>query len=168
LTTNSKRDQKKRPTADETFLEICDVVRKRSTCLRRAVGAVLVKDGQVLATGYNGAPRGSPHCIELGTCLREELNVPSGERAELCRGVHAEQNVIIQAARHGVNIKGSTLYCTNFPCSICSKMIINAGIIKIVYRDHYTDELSLKLLQEADIELVQYESTTDSEERESP
>lgn len=160
LTTNFKRDPKKRPTADETFLEICDVVRKRSTCIRRAVGAVLVKDGQVLATGYNGAPRGSPHCYELGTCLREKLNIPSGERAELCRGVHAEQNVIIQAARHGVNIRGSTLYCTNFPCSICSKMIINAGIKKIVYRDHYTDELSLKLLKEADIEITKYESTT--------
>ena len=154
MTINSKRDPKKRPTADETFLEICDVVRKRSTCIRRAVGAVLVKDGQVLATGYNGAPRGSPHCR---TCLREDLKIPSGERAELCRGVHAEQNVIIQAARHGVNIKDSTLFVTNFPCSICAKMIINAGIKKIVYRDHYTDDLSLKLLTEADIEIVNYE-----------
>lgn len=150
---NAKRDPRERPTADETFLEICGVVSKRSTCIRRGVGAVLVKDGQVLATGYNGAPRGSPHCK---TCLREDMKVPSGERAELCRGVHAEQNVIIQAARHGVNIKDSTLYCTNFPCSICSKMLINAGIRKIVYKDHYTDELSLKLLREAGIEIVEF------------
>lgn len=151
---NSKRDAKKRPSADETFLEICDVVRKRSTCIRRSVGAVLVKDGQVLATGYNGAPRGSPHCT---TCLREDLKVSSGERAELCRGVHAEQNVIIQAAIHGVNISDSTLYCTNIPCSICSKMLINAGIKKIVYRDHYADKLSLKLLKEANVEIVKHE-----------
>lgn len=151
---NSKRAAKKRPSADETFLEICDVVRKRSTCIRRSVGAVLVKDGLVLATGYNGAPRGSPHCT---TCLREDLQVSSGERAELCRGVHAEQNVIIQAARHGVNIKDSTLYCTNIPCSICSKMLINAGIKKIVYRDHYADKLSLKLLKEANVEIVKHE-----------
>ena len=151
---NSKRDAKKRPSADETFLEICDVVRKRSTCIRRSVGAVLVKDGLVLATGYNGAPRGSPHCT---TCLREDLKVSSGERAELCRGVHAEQNVIIQAAIHGVNISDSTLYCTNIPCSICSKMLINAGIKKIVYRDHYADKLSLKLLKEANVEIVKHE-----------
>lgn len=145
------RDTNSRPSADQIFMDICDVVRKRSTCIRRAVGAALVKDGQVLATGYNGAPRGSPHCE---TCLREEMKVPSGERAELCRGVHAEQNVIIQAARHGVNINKSTLYCTNLPCSICAKMIINAGIKKIVYMDQYDDELAKKLLEEANIELV--------------
>ncbi len=145
-----KEEIKNRPKAEDTFMGICGVVSKRSTCVRRAVGAVLVKDGHVLATGYNGAPRGLPHCE---TCLREEMKIPSGERAELCRGVHAEQNVIIQAARHGVNIKDSTLYCTNFPCSICAKMIINAGIKKIVYKNHYDDKLAKKLFREANITL---------------
>jgi dCMP deaminase len=115
-----------RPTWEEYFMDITHLVAKRSTCLRRQVGAVLVRDKKILATGYNGAPSGLEHCLEVG-CLREKLGIPSGERHELCRGLHAEQNAIIQAAYHGVGIRGATLYCTNHPCIICSKMIINAG-----------------------------------------
>jgi dCMP deaminase len=135
-------------------MEIAALVAKRSTCLRRAVGAVLVKDKRILATGYNGAPSGIRHCIEVG-CLRESLQVASGERHELCRGIHAEQNAIIQAAYHGVPIQGASLYCTNLPCSICTKMLINAGIRTIYYRSGYADELSRDLLEEAGIEVIQ-------------
>jgi len=138
-------------------MEIARLVAKRSTCLRRKVGAVVVKDKNILATGYNGAPTGISHCGEVG-CLREKLNVPSGERHELCRGLHAEQNAIIQAAKHGVNIEGGVLYCTNSPCVICSKMIINAGIRKIVYLDGYPDSLSMELLREADIETTLFQN----------
>lgn len=134
-------------------MEIAQLVAKRSTCLRRQVGAVLVKDKHLLATGYNGAPSGISHCLEIG-CLREELRIPSGERHELCRGLHAEQNAIIQAAKHGVNIDGATLYCTTAPCVICAKMLINAGIERIVYRDGYPDDLSLQLLREAGLDFV--------------
>ncbi|WP_290902673.1 dCMP deaminase family protein, partial [Ferroglobus sp.] len=119
-----------RPSLDEYFMEIAKVVAKRSTCLRQNVGAVIVKDKRILSTGYNGAPMGLPHCLDIG-CLREELNVPSGERHELCRAVHAEQNAIIQAAVHGVSIKGATLYTTHQPCIMCAKMIINAGIVRV-------------------------------------
>ncbi len=115
-----------RPDWNEYFMSIAELVSKRSTCLRRKVGAVIVKDKRILSTGYNGAPSGIKHCIETG-CLRERLNVPSGERHELCRGLHAEQNAIIQAAYHGVEIKDSVIYCTNLPCVICTKMLINAG-----------------------------------------
>jgi len=135
-------------------MEIAALVAKRSTCLRRAVGAVLVKDKRILATGYNGAPSGVRHCIEVG-CLRETLQVASGERHELCRGIHAEQNAIIQAAYHGVPIQGASLYCTNLPCSICTKMLINAGIRTIYYRSGYADKLSRDLLEEAGIEVIQ-------------
>ena len=132
-------------------MAITKLVAKRSTCMRRAVGAILVKDKRILATGYNGAPAKLRHCKEVG-CLRENSAVPSGERHELCRGLHAEQNVIIQAAFHGISIQGSTLYCTNKPCAICTKMIINAGIRKIVYEEGYNDDLASQMLTEAGIE----------------
>lgn len=134
-------------------MDIAELVAKRSTCLRRAVGAIIVKDKRILTTGYNGAPTGIKHCIETG-CLREKLNVPSGERHELCRGIHAEQNAIIQAAFHGASIKGATLFCTNQPCSICAKMIINAGIIKVYYRDGYADSMAREMFKEAGIEVI--------------
>lgn len=142
-----------RPDWDTYFMDIVELVSRRSTCRRRAVGAGLVRDRRILATGYNGAPSFLHHCLDIG-CLRQELNVPSGERHELCRGLHAEQNVIIQAALHGVSTKGSTLYCTNQPCVICAKMIINAGIVRIVIRESYADELAEKMLNEAGISLV--------------
>ena len=133
---------------------ITDLVAQRSTCLRRQVGAVLVKDKNILSTGYNGAPRGLDHCLDVG-CLREQQNVPSGEKHELCRGLHAEQNAIIQAAYHGVSIRDATLYCTTLPCVICTKMLINAGIRRIVYREGYADPLSLSMLAEAGIDMKQ-------------
>ncbi len=133
-------------------MEIAKVVAKRSTCLRQNVGAVIVKDKRILSTGYNGAPMGLPHCLDIG-CLREELNVPSGERHELCRAVHAEQNAIIQAAVHGVSIKGATLYTTHQPCIMCAKMIINAGIVRVVYGKRYADERGLEFLKEAGIKI---------------
>lgn len=147
-----------RPAWEDYFMDIAILVAKRSTCLRRAVGALLVKDKRILATGYNGAPSGIRHCKEVG-CLRESMNIASGERHELCRGIHAEQNAIIQAAYHGVQIQGADLYCTNLPCLICSKMIINAGIKKIYYRDGYADELSKDMLAEAMIEVIQLKNS---------
>ena len=146
--------QLRRPNWDEYFLEMAQVAAKRSTCLRRQVGAVLVKDRRLLATGYNGAPQKLKHCGEIG-CLRETMGIPSGERHELCRGLHAEQNAIIQAALHGVSTKGSTLYCTNHPCVICAKMIINAGISRVVIRDGYHDQLAAEMLKEAGIRVEQ-------------
>jgi len=142
-----------RPDLDSYFMEIAKVVSTRSTCLRQKVGAVIVKNKRILATGYNGAPSGLPHCEEVG-CLREKLNVPSGERHELCRAVHAEQNAIIQAAVHGVSIAGGTLYTTHQPCIMCAKMIINAGIKRVVYGKKYADERGLEFLREAGIEVV--------------
>ena len=142
-----------RPSWDEYFMEIAHLVKKRSTCVRRQVGAVLAKDKNILATGYNGPPSGLSHCIDVG-CLREKLGIPSGERHEICRGLHAEQNAIIQAAKHGTSIQGSVLYCTNLPCVICSKMIINAGITRIVYGEGYPDQLGQEMLTEAGITLV--------------
>jgi len=146
----------KRPTWDEYFMGIARLVATRSTCLRRQVGAVIVKDGNVLTTGYNGTPAGITHCEQTG-CLRDKLNVPSGERHELCRGLHAEQNAIIQAAKHGVNISGGTLYCSNFPCVICAKMLINAGISTVIYLSGYPDELGKEMLAEAKIVTRQFE-----------
>ena len=143
-----------RPTWDAYFMDIAVLVAKRSTCLRRMVGALIVKDKRILTTGYNGAPSGIRHCIEIG-CLRETMKVASGQRHELCRGIHAEQNAIIQAAYHGVSIRNATLYCTNLPCSICTKMIINAGIKRIYYLEGYADELSEAMLMEAEIEVIQ-------------
>lgn len=144
---------KARPSWDEYFLSIARLVSTRSTCLRRQVGAVVVKNKQVLATGYNGAPSGITHCDKVG-CLREELGVPSGERHELCRALHAEQNAFLQAARHGTSLKDSTLYITTQPCSICAKMIINVGIKKIIIEGTYPDEFALKFLEEAGVEVV--------------
>jgi len=143
-----------RPNWDEYFMDIAALVSKRSTCRRRGVGAVLVRDRRILSTGYNGAPSGMRHCLDIG-CLREQLNIPSGERHELCRGLHAEQNAIIQAAFHGVSVNGSTLYCTNHPCVICSKMIINAGIVHVIVREHYRDDLAEEMLREATIMVSQ-------------
>jgi dCMP deaminase len=144
-----------RPSWDEYFMEITRLVVSRSTCLRRQVGAVLVQDKKILATGYNGAPSGITHCLEVG-CLRDEQGVPSGERHELCRGLHAEQNAIIQAAYHGVSIKGATLYCTNLPCIICTKMLINAGITRVVYAEGYADPLARQMWEESKVTIEQF------------
>lgn len=141
-----------RPSWPEYFMAIANMVAKRSTCIRRSVGAIVVKDKRILATGYNGAPAGLKHCAEVG-CLRENSSIPSGTRHELCRGLHAEQNVIIQASYHGIAINGGTLYCTNKPCVICSKMIINAGIVKIYYEQGYDDALSDQMFIEANLEI---------------
>jgi len=141
-----------RPSWDDYFMSIANMVRTRSTCLRRKVGAIVVKDKRILTTGYNGAPRGMKHCSEVG-CLRAEARVPAGERHELCRGIHAEQNAIVQAAAFGVSIEGSTLYCTHFPCVLCTKMLINAGISRIVVERAYPDPLSKDMLDEAGIEI---------------
>jgi dCMP deaminase len=143
-----------RPSWHEYFMGITNLVASRSTCLRRKVGAVLVKEKRILSSGYNGAPANVAHCRETG-CLREQLNVPSGEKHELCRGVHAEQNAIIQAAFHGVSVNGSVLYCTNQPCSICAKMIINAGIKTVYFKEGYDDPLSLEMFNQAKVDLVQ-------------
>lgn len=145
-----------RPNWNDYFMEMAEVVKNRSTCLRRKVGAVIVKDKRILATGYNGAPANTPHCLDIG-CYREKMNIPSGERAELCRGTHAEQNAMIQAAYHGVSIKDSVLYVTLQPCVLCAKMAINAGIKTIHYKGKYPDELSLKILEEAGVNLVKYD-----------
>ena len=144
-----------RPSWPEYFMDIAKMVAKRSTCLRRHVGAILVKDKRILATGYNGAPAGLKHCEEVG-CLREKISVPSGERHELCRGLHAEQNAIIQAAYYGIPIADSTIYCTNKPCIICAKMIINSGIPKSVHENGYNDLLADQMLMEANIEVERF------------
>ncbi len=145
-----------RPSWDDYFMEIAEVVKSRSTCLRRKVGAVIIKDNRILSTGYNGAPKGIQHCGAAG-CLRERLNVPSGQRHELCRGLHAEQNAVIQAAVFGVAVEGGTLYTTLSPCILCTKMIINAGIRRIVLREDYNDALSLEMLAESGIEVEKME-----------
>jgi dCMP deaminase len=142
-----------RPSWESYFFDIARVVATRSTCGRRHVGAVLVKNRQILATGYNGAPRGLAHCGEKG-CLRDQLQIPSGERHELCRGLHAEQNAIVQAAYHGVAIAGAELYCTNQPCVVCAKMIVNAGICRVYFAGGYPDELATEVFREAGTELV--------------
>lgn len=147
----------RRPSWDEYFMDMAVLTAKRSTCLRRQVGAVIVKDKHIIATGYNGAPRGVPHCDEKGGCLRQQLNVPSGERHELCRALHAEQNAIIQAATLGQSIEGGTIYVTNQPCVICAKMIINAGIRRIVVKEGYPDELAVEILWEAGLSIVMLE-----------
>lgn len=145
-----------RPSWDEYFMAITELVASRATCLRRKVGAVLVKDKRILCSGYNGAPSQIPHCIQTG-CLRDQRNIPSGEKHELCRGVHAEQNVIIQAAFHGIPVAGASLYCTTQPCSICAKMIINAGIKKVYFKKGYDDPLSLEMFAQAEVELIRLE-----------
>jgi dCMP deaminase len=146
----AKNDQ--RPTWDQYFMSIAKLASTRSTCLRRKVGAVIVKNKRILSTGYNGAPRNLQHCLEIG-CLREKLNIKSGERHELCRAIHAEQNAVIQAAVSGVSIENADIYCTTFPCVLCSKIIINAGIRKITVIEGYPDELSQQMLDEAGIEV---------------
>jgi dCMP deaminase len=149
---SGKTKKYKRPSWNEYFLEVASLVSKRSTCLRRRVGAVLVKDKKILATGYNGAPSGLAHCIDIG-CLREKLKVPSGQRHELCRGLHAEQNVLLQAALCGVSTKDSQLFITNQPCMICAKMLINAGIKEVIIADGYPDKLARQFLKEAKIKV---------------
>ena len=144
-----------RPNWDQYFMDITNVVASRATCLRRQVGALLVKDNHILASGYNGAPSGLKHCLEIG-CLRDAQNIPSGQRHELCRGLHAEQNALIQAAVHGVAIKGSTIYTTHQPCVLCAKMIINAGITRVVFAGSYPDKMSLQMFAEAGVELVRF------------
>ncbi|MBW1643199.1 MAG: cytidine/deoxycytidylate deaminase family protein [Deltaproteobacteria bacterium] len=146
-----------RPSWETYFMDIAMLVAKRSTCTRRSVGAVIVKDKRILSTGYNGAPSGVRHCIDTG-CLREQLNIASGERHELCRGIHAEQNAIIQAAYHGVSIKEAVLFCTNLPCSICAKMIINAGIITIYYQNGYADQMSSDMMKEAGVDVLKLDT----------
>jgi len=149
-----------RPEWDEYFMLIAELVSTRSTCLRRKVGAVLVQERRILATGYNGVPTGLAHCT-LETCLREKRHIPSGSQQELCRGLHAEQNVIIQAALHGVSTKKSVLYCTHKPCSLCAKMIINADITRIIYQNSYPDPLGDELVSEAGLEVCIYKGRCD-------
>ncbi|MEW6724091.1 MAG: cytidine/deoxycytidylate deaminase family protein [Bacillota bacterium] len=144
-----------RPSWDAYFMEMAAVVGRRSPCLRRQIGSLVVKEKRILSTGYNGAPTGLAHCAETG-CLRQEQNIPSGERHELCRGLHAEQNAIIQAALYGISLRGSTIYSSVQPCLICSKMIINAGIERVVYREAYPHDLAAKLLSEAGVALVAF------------
>ena len=157
-----KKDQalpKRRPSWDEYFMQMAELTATRSTCLRRNVGAVIVQNRHIIATGYNGAPRGLAHCVELGGCLREKLGVPSGERHELCRALHAEQNAIIQAATLGHSIEGGSIYITHQPCAICAKMIINAGIDRIVVKEGYPDELAVSLLEEAGKRIILLKET---------
>lgn len=144
-----------RPTWDEYFMDIAELVKERSTCLRRKVGAVIVKDNRILTTGYNGVPPKMKHCEESG-CLRTELNIPSGQRHELCRALHAEQNAVIQAAKNGIEIDGSTIYVTAQPCIICAKILIASGIKRIVFKGEYPDKLSLEMLKESKIEVVAF------------
>jgi len=141
-----------RPDTDKYFLKIASVVAERSTCRRHHIGAVAVRDKHILATGYNGAPSGFPDCLELG-CLRDELHIPSGERQEICRGIHAEQNVIIQATLHGVSLEGSAIYATHTPCVLCAKMLVNAKIKRFVSFGKYNDNSFIDLFKEAGIEV---------------
>jgi dCMP deaminase len=145
-----------RPGLDEYFMKMAFLVGERSTCLRRRVGAVIVKNSHILSTGYNGAPKGLAHCEDVG-CLREDMGVPSGERHELCRGVHAEQNAVIQAAVFGASIKEAVLYVTNHPCSVCAKILVNAAVSEIVFAEGYADELSRELLKDSKIATRKYE-----------
>ena len=144
---------------DHRFMEMTRLVASWSSCVRpgRAVGAVVVKDKRVMTTGYNGAAAGTKTCREKGFCLREKLNIPSGTHAEICYAIHAEQNAVVQAAKLGISIDGATLYCTHQPCSICAKILVNAGIRRIVYQDGYPDSFTLEILGEAGVALEQYE-----------
>jgi dCMP deaminase len=144
-----------RPTLDEYFMEIASVVAKRSTCLRNKVGAVIVRDKRILATGYNGAPRNLDHCLDIG-CIRDQQNIASGTRHEVCQAVHAEQNAIIQSALHGVSVEGATLYCTHQPCVLCTKMIINSRIKRVVYSNDYPDDEAIDFLTKAGVELERF------------
>ncbi len=146
-----------RPSWEEYFMEITKMVAKRSTCLRRQVGAVIVKDKRILATGYNGAPTNTRHCLDIG-CLREQMGIPSGQRIEICRGLHAEQNAIIQAGLHGVSIKAAEIYSTHQPCITCAKMIVNSGILRVFFEGDYPDPMALEILKEAGVDLVRVNS----------
>ena len=148
----------------EYFMNIAHLVAERSTCLRRRVGAIAVKDKRILATGYNGSPARTAHCLDIG-CLRAQLGVPSGQRHEICRGIHAEQNVIVQAAVYGISLNEAEIYCTHQPCIICSKMLINCGIRKIWYAQGYPDEMALKMLQEAGVVLEKFPFVPGSSEK---
>lgn len=147
-----------RPTWDEYFMTIAREVATRSTCLRRQIGAVIVKDKRILATGYNGAPSGLAHCGEVG-CLRQQLGIPSGTQHELCRAIHAEQNAVVQAARYGICIEGASLYTTCQPCVMCTKILLNAGIVEIVYCGEYPDGLSTDMLAESGISVRHYDES---------
>lgn len=146
-----------RPSWDEYFMKITELVATRSTCIRRSVGCIVVRNKRILTTGYNGPPEGIEHCESRGGCMRDKLNIPSGERMELSRAIHAEQNAIIQAARMGMSIEDSTVYVTTHPCFTCSKMLINAGIKKIIYREGYPDKYARSILKEAGVKVIQYE-----------
>lgn len=146
-----------RPSWEEYFIEMAKLVSTRSNCVSRKVGAVITVDNQVVSTGYNGAPKGLYHCVDNGGCLRKLNNIASGTRQEVCRAVHAEQNAIISAAVKGVSIKGGTIYLNTYPCSICTRMLINSEIKKIVYDSEYSDPLSKEMLEESKIEVVKYE-----------
>jgi dCMP deaminase len=152
-----------RPDWNTYFMEFAKLAEQRSVCLRRKVGAVIVKDCMVMATGYNGAPKGVSHCDQVG-CLRDEMGVPSGQRHELCRGLHAEQNAIIQAAYHGVQIRGAEMYCTFRPCLICVKMIINAGIERVYFQTDYDDPLSTSMAAEGGLDLIRFPGEPEREE----
>ncbi|BAF61004.1 MAG: cytidine deaminase [Pelotomaculum sp.] len=154
--TAAVRPAGRRPGWDEYFMDIAEVVARRSTCLRRQVGAVIVKERRILASGYNGAPAGLKHCLETG-CLREQKKVPPGERHELCRGLHAEQNALIQAAVYGTAIQGAVCYVTHQPCVLCAKILINAGIKKVVFQGEYPDSMALEMFEEAGVELINYQ-----------
>ena len=151
---------------DKRFMDLCKTVATWSSCYRdnRQIGAVITKNKRIMTTGYNGAPSGLKSCAEKGVCLRDELGIKSGTKAELCYGVHAEQNAIIQAARMGVSIEGATLYCTHKPCSICAKMIINAGIVRVVFEHDYPDDFTTRLFDEAGIEVYKYTDDEKDEE----
>lgn len=153
-----------RPSWQQYFMQMAYLASTRSTCIRRAVGAVLVRDNQIISTGYNGSPKGVPHCAEVG-CLREQLNVPSGQKHELCRGVHAEQNAIIQAAINGSSTRGAQLYCTHQPCSICARLLINAEIKTVYISEVYPDELGEQLFREAGVELILFDNARDTMKR---
>jgi len=150
--TVKKQKKPHRPSWDEYFMSIANLVATRSTCLRRKVGAVLVREKKILATGYNGAPSHIEHCEKAG-CLRDRLNIPSGQRHELCRGLHGEQNAFLQAALHGTSVNGSILYSTVQPCIICTKMIINAGIKEVVISGSYPDKMSRDFLKQAKVKV---------------
>lgn len=145
-----------RPNWDEYFMEITHTVAKRSSCLRRQVGALLVKDHRIITTGYNGAPAGMAHCGDLGGCLREKMGFASGEGHEFCRALHAEQNAVIQAAIMGVSIEGATLYCTHSPCNLCAKILIGAGIKRVVFAGRYPDDLAMQFFEEVGIKVEQF------------
>ena len=144
---------------DEYFMDMAELASKRSTCLRRQVGAGLVRDNQILSTGYNGAPKDLPNCCDLGECLRQKLGIPSGQRHELCRAVHAENNTITQCAVHGISCKGATLYVTASPCIMCTKQIINAGIVRIVAKEMYGEDMGKEMLEQSGIIFELYKDT---------